>query len=110
LAEHLAAMIVAKMREETVANTAKPDGRPRPSGTKFRVVKGYQGPELTLLFNSHKRRTTGDRASLPAGTVLTLDSEAAIGNVWFRTPLGRARADHGSVEDMLRAGVIEEAE
>lgn len=63
LAEHLAAMIVAEMREEAAANAAAPDEQPRPRGTKFRVVKGHHGPELTLVFNAHTRRPTNDRES-----------------------------------------------
>jgi hypothetical protein len=74
----------------------------------FRIIKGYRGPDLILWFGSTTRDPNGEPKALAPGTLITLDSVAPNGNVWFHTPEGRGKTESGSVENLLRGGLIEE--
>lgn len=64
--------------------------------------------QIVLGYDSHVHRPTSPRHKvIEPGAVLTLDSEAPNGNVWFIDEDGeRGKIECGSVSNLLRDGRV----
>lgn len=80
---------------------------------KFKVIKGYNGRPFSGTFGSsfssvrYVPGSSGRRIEIPVGDIITFESEAPDGKVWFYHNDKRFYTESGSVKNMLRAGVIE---
>jgi len=89
-----------------------PDGKEIRGGDKFFVVKGYNGRPFDLGVGSHSQNPNSRELVLPKGHMLEFDEVAPNGNVWFyfMHPITgkreRGKSQSGSLNNMLKAGVV----
>lgn len=99
----------ALLKEDTVRGL---NGKSIRTGDTFKVVGGYNGRPFSLTIGSHTQNLNGTQLVLPKGTILTFESEANNGNVWFtfKHPQTkeqiRGKSESGSVLNMLQGGLI----
>lgn len=89
---------------------------PQNRDVPFRVLKGYNSPNLKVTINSHTRYS-GDGSQIEPNTIIYYEKTALNGYVWFNTKPVRGkeydpenirfRTQSGSIYNMIKAGVIE---
>lgn len=73
----------------------------------YRVLKGYNGPNLATVRDSHIHNPTGTPHLVPAGKVLRFERDDGMsGSVWFYDGDIRCKSESGSLENMLRRGIL----
>lgn len=72
---------------------------------KYKVID----TRFSLVYDTHTRKNSGRLDRFKIGDVVTWESDAGSGNVWFLDHNGnRGKIEAGCVDNLVRRGTLEE--